>query len=147
MENSPSSNTTVLTSTGRLLPTNHLPRTLLFAQIHDKAAKTAANPSDHQQFYNELNNSYNNIITAMLLISVQWNHSRFRAIQNLLHCCHPFDDARDNLEAPNKLASTTSTLQTNKALKFFTFIPTYPRKKQKLNLKSISWWLQDLLLH
>jgi hypothetical protein len=95
-----SSNTTVLTSTGRLLPTNHLPRTLLFAQIHDK-----------------------------------------------VHCCHPFDDAQDNLEAPNKLASTTSALQTNKALKFFTFIPTYSRKKQKLNLKSISWWLQDLLLH
>jgi hypothetical protein len=147
MENSPSSNTTVLNSTGHLLPTNHLPGTLLFAQIHDKAAKTAANPLNHQQFYNELNNRYNNISTATLLISVQWNHSRFRAIQNLLHCCHPFDDARDNLEAPNKLASTTSTLQTNKALKFFTFIPTYPRKKQKLNLKSISWWLQDLLLH
>jgi hypothetical protein len=50
MANLPSSNTTVLVSIGRLLPPNNLPETIPFAQIHDKAAKTAANHLKHQQF-------------------------------------------------------------------------------------------------
>jgi hypothetical protein len=51
MANLPSFNTTVLASNGHLPPPNHHTVNLLFAQIHAKAAKTAANHDEHQQFY------------------------------------------------------------------------------------------------
>jgi hypothetical protein len=92
MPNSPSSNTTVLPSTGRLLPPNHLTETLLFSRIDEEAAKSKEVILNINNF-NELDNIYSNIITVALVIIVQWN---------LRHCRHPFDDAQDKLEAPNK---------------------------------------------
>jgi hypothetical protein len=104
MPNSPSSNTTVLPSTGRLLPPNHLTETLLFSRIDEEAAKSKEVILNINNF-NELDNIYSNIITVALVIIVQWN---------LRHCRHPFDDAQDKLEAPNKLASRTVALPTDK---------------------------------
>jgi hypothetical protein len=50
MANSPTSNTIFSASNDRLPPPNQLHVTLLFAQILLKAAKTAVNHHQHQQF-------------------------------------------------------------------------------------------------